>query len=64
MVLLKPLLKKMISSEIAEETRKEQGDLRCEYSEPLEGKEAILLIDSWGNQESFGKHHKSAAVIE
>ena len=58
----KAFAEKMISSEVAEETRKEQGNLRYEYSEPLEGKEAILLIDSWGNQESFGKRHKSAAV--
>lgn len=52
----------MISSGIVEEIRNKDGNLRYEYFEPLEDKEAILLIDSWENQESLDKYHKSETM--
>lgn len=52
----------MISSGIVEEIRSKEGNLKYEYFEPLEDKETILLIDSWKNQESLDKHHKSETM--
>ena len=54
----------MISSGIVEEIRNKDGNLRYEYFEPLDDKETILLIDSWKDQESLDKHHKSETMNE
>ena len=52
----------MISSGIVAEIRSKEGNLKYDYFEPLEDKETILLIDSWENQESLDKHHKSETM--
>ena len=52
----------MISSGIVEEIRNMEGNLRYEYFIPLEDPETILLIDSWKDQESLDRHHKSASM--
>lgn len=52
----------MISSGIVKEIRSKEGNIRYEYFEPLEDIETILLIDSWKNQESLDKHHKSETM--
>ena len=40
----------MESSGIAENIRKEPGNLRYQYFQPLDDPETILLIDSWTDQ--------------
>ena len=52
----------MISSGIVDEIRSKEGNLRYEYFTPLEDKETVLLIDSWKDQESLDKHHKSETM--
>lgn len=52
----------MISSGIVKEIRNKEGNLRYEYFMPLEDKETVLLIDSWKDQESLDKHHKSETM--
>ena len=52
----------MISSGLVEEIRNKEGNLKYEYYEPLEDNETILLIDSWKDQESLDKHHKSETM--
>ncbi len=58
----KEFAKEMISSGIVDEIRSKEGNLRYDYFEPLDDKETILLIDSWKNQESLDKHHKSETM--
>ena len=55
----KEFAKEMIKSGIVDEIRRNEGNLRYEYFEPLDDKETILLIDSWRDQESLDNHHKS-----
>ena len=55
----KEFANEMISSGIVDEIRSKEGNLRYEYFEPLDDKETVLLIDSWIDQESLDKHHKS-----
>lgn len=52
----------MISKGIVDEIRSKKGNLRYEYFEPLDDKETILLIDSWADQESLDRHHKSETM--
>ncbi len=49
--------KEMIESKLVDEIRKENGNLRYEYYYPLEDNEAVVLIDSWVNQEALDIHH-------
>ena len=49
----------MISAGIADEIRKEKGNLRYEYFFPMNDSETVLLIDSWENQEAIDLHHNS-----
>ena len=58
----KKFVDEMISSGIVDEIRSKVGNLKYEYFEPLEDKEAILLIDSWKDQESLDKHHESETM--
>ena len=58
----KEFANEMISSGLVEEIRNKEGNLKYEYYEPLEDNETILLIDSWKNQESLDKHHKSETM--
>ncbi len=52
----------MITSGIVDEIRSKEGNLRYEYFSPLDDSETILLIDSWKDQESLDRHHKSETM--
>ena len=54
----KRFVEEMISSGVVNRIRQEEGNLSYEYFFPLDGKEAVLLVDSWANQEALDKHHK------
>ena len=58
----KKFANEMMLSGIVDEIRNKEGNLRYEYFEPLNDKETILLIDSWKDQESLDKHHKSKTM--
>ena len=49
----------MESSGIADAIRKEEGNLRYEYFQPINDPETILLIDSWVDQDAIDAHHAS-----
>lgn len=49
----------MESSGIADAIRKEPGNERYEYFQPLDDPETILLIDQWQDQEAIDAHHAS-----
>ena len=49
----------MEASGIAESIRKEPGNLRYQYFQPLDDPETILLIDSWADQAAIDAHHAS-----
>ena len=49
----------MEASGIAEAIRKEPGNLRYQYFQPLDDPETILLIDSWADQAAIDAHHQS-----
>ena len=49
----------MERSGIAEDIRKEPGNLRYQYFQPLDDPETILLIDSWTDQAAIDAHHAS-----
>ena len=54
----------MESSGIAENIRKEPGNLRYQYFQPLDDPETILLIDSWTDQAAIDAHHASPMMKE
>ena len=54
----KRFVEEMISSGVVNRIRQEEGNLSYEYFFPLDDKEAVLLVDSWVNQEALDKHHK------
>ena len=49
----------MEASGIAENIRKEPGNLRYQYFLPLDDPETILLIDSWTDQAAIDAYHAS-----
>ena len=49
----------MERSGIADEIRKEDGNLRYQYFVPLGDTDTVLLIDAWQDQESLDRHHSS-----
>lgn len=49
----------MESSGIADAIRKEAGNERYEYFQPLDDPETILLIDQWQDQAAIDAHHAS-----
>ena len=49
----------MEASGIAENIRKEPGNLRYQYFLPLDDPETVLLIDSWTGQAAIDAHHAS-----
>ena len=51
--------KEMMTSGIVSEIRAEEGNLRYEYLYPVEDEEAVVLIDSWKDQEALDLHHRS-----
>ena len=52
-------VKEMESSGSADMIRREEGNLRYQYFQPLNDPETILLIDSWRDQEAIDAHHAS-----
>ena len=49
----------METSGIAADIRKEPGNLRYQYFQPLDDPETVLLIDSWTDQAAIDAHHAS-----
>lgn len=49
----------MEKSGIAADIRKEPGNLRYQYFQPLDDPETVLLIDSWTDQTAIDAHHAS-----
>ena len=54
----------MERSGIAEEIRKEPGNLRYQYFQPLDDPETVLLIDSWTDQAAIDAHHASPMMAK
>lgn len=54
----------MESSGIADAIRKEPGNLRYQYFQPLDDPETILLIDSWTDQNAIDAHHASPMMAQ
>ncbi|MBR2822838.1 MAG: antibiotic biosynthesis monooxygenase [Clostridia bacterium] len=54
----------MCTSGIAESIRKESGNLRYQYFQPLNDPETILLIDSWTDQAAIDAHHASPMMSQ
>lgn len=55
----KKFVKEMISGGVAEEIRREEGNLRYEYFIPVDDEETVMLIDSWEDQQALDRHHVS-----
>lgn len=49
----------MENSGTADAIRREEGNLRYEYFQPLQDTETVLLIDSWESQQALDVHHAS-----
>ena len=49
----------MLSSGVVDKIRAEEGNLKYEYFFPMDDNEALLLIDSWENQDALDSHHAS-----
>ena len=49
----------MEASGIADRIRREDGNLRYEYFQPINQPETVLLIDQWENQKAIDRHHAS-----
>lgn len=49
----------MLSSGVVDKIRAEEGNLKYEYFFSMNDNEALLLIDSWKNQDALDKHHAS-----
>ena len=54
----------MEAAGIAENIRKEPGNLRYQYFQPLDDHETILLIDSWTDQAAIDAHHASPMIAQ
>lgn len=54
----------MEKSGVAEKIRAEEGNLRYDYSIPVNDCETVLLIDSWKNKEAIDLHHASPMMGE
>lgn len=44
--------------------RKEAGNLRYQYFQPLDDPETVLLIDSWTDQAAIDAHHASPMMAK
>ena len=54
----------MESSGTAALIRKEAGNLRYQYFQPLDNPETVLLIDSWTDQAAIDAHHASPMMAK
>lgn len=55
----KKFAEEMVASGIVKDIRAEEGNIRYDYFLPIDSEETVLLIDSWKDQISLGKHHAS-----
>ena len=56
--------KEMEESGIADSIRKEPGNRRYQYFQPLNDPETILLIDCWKDQAAIDAHHASPMMAQ
>ena len=56
--------REMESSGIADAIRREEGNLRYQYYQPLDDPETVLLIDSWKDQAAIDAHHASPMMVQ
>ena len=54
----------MEASGIADSIRKEPGNLRYRYFQPMDDPETVLLIDSWTDQAAIDAHHASPMMAQ
>ncbi len=54
----------MESSGIADAIRREEGNLRYRYFQPLDDPECVLLIDCWRDQAAVDAHHASPMMAQ
>ena len=54
----------MVQSGIAAAIRREPGNLRYQYFQPLDDPETVLLIDSWTDQAAIDAHHVSPMMAQ
>ena len=54
----------MEASGIAANIRREPGNLRYQYFQPLDDPETVLLIDSWTDQAAIDAHHASPMMTQ
>ena len=54
----------MERSGIADDIRREPGNLRYQYFLPLNDPETVLLIDSWADQAAIDAHHASPMMVK
>ncbi len=54
----------MEAAGIAENIRKEPGNLHYQYFQPLDDPETVLLIDSWTDQAAIDAHHASPMMAQ
>ena len=52
----------MEASGIAANIRREPGNLRYQYFQPIGDSETVLLIDSWTDQAAIDAHHASSMM--
>ncbi len=52
-------VEEMENSGTADAIRKEDGNLRYEYFQPMNDPDTVLLIDRWENQDAIDAHHAS-----
>ena len=60
----KAFAKEMETTGIAENIRREPGNLRYQYFLPLDDPETVLLIDSWTDQAAIDAHHASPMMAQ
>ncbi len=60
----KKYAEEMISSGLVKKIRSEEGNLRYEYSLPLNNEDYVILIDSWTSQEALDIHHNLPIMKE
>lgn len=56
--------REMTSSGVADEIRREPGNLRYEYFFPMDDRETVLLIDAWESQAAIDAHHASPMMAK
>lgn len=54
----------MVSSDVVDKIRAEDGNLKYEYFFPMEDDETVLLIDSWRDQSAIDAHHDSPMMAK